>query len=280
MLFDEMRDCSAIVASRSVPFYMRKRKPRFPLPRAARALISASNSVRGVRGIQNRLHLAAKLMLEDVATRVAQRAEGARSVDSLPERGPFIYFPLHLDPEMTTVPLGGVFWNQLDAVQQLAVSLPANWTIVAKENPKQNGYARGMAFWHRLDRVPRTTLASRGVDSFRLIDGSRAVATVTGTAGWEALQVGKPVFHFGDAWYRSLPGARDARDPKVLSDIASATGPTQDELSRGLRRLSTTMGCGVVNSSYTKLVGSFSAEDNAELVAESFSRYLAACGSR
>jgi hypothetical protein len=39
-----------------------------------------------------------------------------------------------------------------------------------------------------------------------LIKQSRIVATVTGTAGWEALKFGKPVIYFGYALYREIPG--------------------------------------------------------------------------
>jgi capsule polysaccharide export protein KpsC/LpsZ len=39
-----------------------------------------------------------------------------------------------------------------------------------------------------------------------LIDNAVAVATVTGTAGWEAINRGTPAITFGSAWYRDAPG--------------------------------------------------------------------------
>ena len=36
--------------------------------------------------------------------------------------------------------------------------------------------------------------------NLKLIDKCKAVATITGTSGWEALIRGKPVLHFGYPW--------------------------------------------------------------------------------
>jgi hypothetical protein len=49
--------------------------------------------------------------------------------------------------------------------------------------------------------IPITT------DTYTLINRSQAVATITGTAGWEALLRGKPTLVFGYSWYRYAPGA-------------------------------------------------------------------------
>ena len=43
-------------------------------------------------------------------------------------------------------------------------------------------------------------------NSFDLIDNSRAVATITGSAGWEAACRSKPVLAFGYAWYLGCEG--------------------------------------------------------------------------
>jgi len=39
-----------------------------------------------------------------------------------------------------------------------------------------------------------------------------AVATLTGTTGWEALMKGKPVLSFGYAWYAGCEGVFSVRD--------------------------------------------------------------------
>ena len=64
-----------------------------------------------------------------------------------------------------------------------------------------------------------------GVPTLELIAKSRAVATITGTAGWEALQMGKPVICFGYAWYRSFPGVFrwDGLGIQTISDALNFT---------------------------------------------------------
>lgn len=121
----------------------------------------------------------------------------------------YVYFPLHLQPEMTTDTLGHAYCDQLLAIEELVRRLPDDVWVYLKENPKQTGRMREPSFLKRLAQIPRTRYLPIKTDSLDLIRGSEAVATVTGTAGWEALQMGKPVICFGSAWYRSLPGAFD-----------------------------------------------------------------------
>lgn len=124
----------------------------------------------------------------------------------LPDSVPYIYFPLHLQPEMTTSSLGSEYIDQMLAIERLSRKLPKGMIIVVKENPKQTDYQRPNNFFERLQAVPSAILVDTNLDTFSLIKNSMAIATITGTAGWEAINMGKPAIIFGVAWYESLPG--------------------------------------------------------------------------
>jgi hypothetical protein len=56
------------------------------------------------------------------------------------------------------------------------------------------------------------------LDTFKLIDNSCAVATLTGTVGFEAICRGKPVITFGLAPFRNAPGAIPVGDHYSTKD--------------------------------------------------------------
>lgn len=145
-------------------------------------------------------------------SRRAFRRYSALATTSIPAAD-FVYFPLHLQPERSTLPTGGSLSDQLHLVRMLAAALPDGWKLVVKEHPRQfrsstlSNHSRTPGFYEHLAQTPNVLLADIGTSSAELIDRARAVATVTGSAGWEAVQAGTPVLAFGYAWYLHAPGA-------------------------------------------------------------------------
>ncbi len=135
--------------------------------------------------------------------------------------GNFVYFPLHLQPEMTTSPLGGRYNDQILALECLRDFLPSTWKILIKENPYQTFYQRGPWFYQRIKSLPNVFLVSPETNTKSLILGSRFVATITGTAGYEALLAEKCALTFGKAWYNTLPGIFSYTKELSLDSILS-----------------------------------------------------------
>ena len=144
---------------------------------------------------------------------------------------PYIYIPLHLQPEMTTSALGGIYRDQLLMIEHLHRLLPTGWKILVKENPKQGPYARGPMFFHRFNRLESVSMVPSDTDTKLLAKNSKLVATVTGTAAWEAIQMGTPAITFGNAWYNSLPGITPY-DPNIDLVAVSQKVIDQETLSR------------------------------------------------
>jgi hypothetical protein len=125
---------------------------------------------------------------------------------------PYIFVALHYQPEQTTSPTGGVFVDQNLMVDMLARVVPAGWRVYVKEHPFQffpnslGERSRSVEFYDDLLAHPNVTLVPWSTSPFELTDRAKAVATVSGTVGVEAIIRGKPVLAFGYAWYRDCEG--------------------------------------------------------------------------
>ncbi len=120
----------------------------------------------------------------------------------------FIFFALHMQPEKTSMPLAKEFSDQLHAAKILVASLPTGWQLYIKEHPNQfnptfpaNSKFRSKQFYLELSSMPQVKLIAQDVPSKKLVLSSQIVATLTGSVGWEALRLGKPVIAFGESYY-------------------------------------------------------------------------------
>lgn len=124
----------------------------------------------------------------------------------------YLYFPLHYQPENTSCPLGETFVDQYLIIDMLSKYVPLGWKIYIKEHtsqwhPKMHGEcSRTTDFYDKVALLPNTQFVPISTPNFELIDHSKAVVTITGTAGWEAVVRGKPTLIFGHAWYKYCEG--------------------------------------------------------------------------
>ncbi len=186
---------------------------------------------------------------------------------------PYVYFPLHLQPEMTVDILGHRYADQLSAVEALRQILPEDVRIYVKENPKQTIYARESHFFKRLFSIPNTYYVNMNFNTYDLIKNSLAVATIVGTAGWEALRMGKPVIVFGYAWYRCFPGVFDWDKGVEWNDILKYKYD-KDILKKTTRDFSKYLNEGCVDRDYTELIENFNKTENAKKVVASILEYI------
>jgi len=188
----------------------------------------------------------------------------------------YVYFPLHLQPEMSTSALGGKYADQLLALERLSAMVPPGWLIYAKENPKQTSFQRGPLFYKRLDGMKNVRYIHKSVSTVDLMKHSQLVATITGTAGWEAITGGKKVIVFGRAWYRELPGVFEYHDELRISEVV-AHRFSHGELEREVATMLATMGTGVIygiKGFPAELVESFDFDRNVDLVTSSVAQII------
>tara|TARA_Y100000310_G_scaffold345042_1_gene461349 strand:- start:699 stop:1757 length:1059 start_codon:yes stop_codon:yes gene_type:complete len=119
----------------------------------------------------------------------------------------FIYFPLHFQPEASTNPMGGVYADQVLVAQLLASKLPEGVLLYIKEHPWESGWLlRDVEYYETLLDIPNVRLVARNVSTFTLREKCKATAVVTGTAGFESIFFGRPVFLFGHRFYQYMKG--------------------------------------------------------------------------
>lgn len=140
---------------------------------------------------------------------------------------PYLYFPLHYQPENTSCPLGEAFADQLLIIDMLSKCVPADWKIYVKEHssqwhPKLHGEcSRTTDFYDKISEIPNVQLIPISTPNFELIDHAQAVVTITGTAGWEAVVRGRPSLIFGHAWYKFCEGVFYIHSEETCRDALS-----------------------------------------------------------
>lgn len=129
-----------------------------------------------------------------------RRRHAERSWRSTPDDVPssFIYYPLHVDPEASTMVLSPWHTDQIAVIEALAKAAPAHMQIVVKEHAPMLG-RRPRGFYGQIAHMPRVTLLNASHSTFELIRKSQLTAVITGTAAWEALLLRKPTLIMGDS---------------------------------------------------------------------------------
>ena len=114
--------------------------------------------------------------------------------------------------------------DQLIIIKMLDDLLPDDYTLYVKEHPKQEISNRYIGFYSDILKTScKTTFVNEDTPSSELISHCKAVVTITGTAGWEALFKLKPVLLFGHNFYEYSQGVFQISNEKdcklAINDI-------------------------------------------------------------
>ena len=120
--------------------------------------------------------------------------------------GRYLYYPMHLQPEMTTSALGGRIYNDQFLVLGIVLEVASRLglSLVIKEHPMQCFSHRNLKAYSQILSRPDVHLAPRTCNSTTLLKGSSLVCTVSGTVGVESVYYRKPVICLGETWYKDL----------------------------------------------------------------------------
>ena len=157
-----------------------------------------------------------------VLDRVKRKLRNLRGVEDLYDKydtsKPFVFYPLHFEPELSVLLLAPFDTDQIVIVKRLAQSLPVGMHVYVKEHPQMTLY-RPRSFYKELKKIPNVKLLRPEISSFNIIRHSKLVAIITGAAGWEATLLGKPVITFGEVFYNALPSVANSTVPEKLPEL-------------------------------------------------------------
>lgn len=116
-------------------------------------------------------------------------------IDQIDPATPFVFFPLHFEPEASLLTDAVDSPSQLTIIDWLARGAPSGWRIVIKEHPTQ-GLRRPHGFWETIRRYPNVLVASKYEAGEALMERCAVLATINGTLGLQAAQQLKPAICF------------------------------------------------------------------------------------
>ncbi len=121
----------------------------------------------------------------------------------------YVIYPIHFQPEATTLVQAPMYLDQAALIQDIARSLPIGHRLYVKEHVSNRG-RRPMSFYDTLKAIPSVRLIGPDADTWSLIQNASAIAVITGTMGWEGVLFGKPVITFGNVFMNVLPHVHKA----------------------------------------------------------------------
>jgi hypothetical protein len=162
----------------------------------------------------------------------------------------FIYYPLHYQPEATTIPTGNNFSDQLEIIRLLSIILPKGIKLYVKEHPVYwkiknnynfNSYSpinefRSKSFYKEIVSMENVSLISHNIDTTKLIKMAKGVVSVSGTVIFEALILDKPALQFGEHHYLQFPNSFNANESGELKNFLKIIS-SDKKYSTGLPRV-------------------------------------------
>ena len=109
---------------------------------------------------------------------------------------PYVFYPLHTEPEQSLGQVSPEFFFQLAAIAALSRDLPAGAVLAVKEVPMACG-RRPDNFYDQILAFKNVVMLNIAIPGPEVIKRAKGVATIAGTAGLEAALMGKPVIAFG-----------------------------------------------------------------------------------
>lgn len=115
----------------------------------------------------------------------------------------YLFFPLHYEPEATISYFCEFNSDQAFLIGNISRCLKTDQILVVKEHPQQLGMLLTKRFQEVKKANANIVYLPGDISSIDVINKCKAIVTITGTAGYEGLMIGKPVFTLGKVFYNA-----------------------------------------------------------------------------
>jgi hypothetical protein len=137
----------------------------------------------------------------------------------------YVYMPLHLIPESSTLTMAPFYINELMVIEQVSKSLPVGWILYVKEHQSMLG-ERALKFYRKVNSLHNVKMVSVNYhrDPKPWIINSMGVITITGTSAYEAALLGKKSIVFGDVPFALIEGVTKIKSFEELPELIKSFG--------------------------------------------------------
>jgi hypothetical protein len=120
--------------------------------------------------------------------------------DNVNLKDKYFVFPLHMQPEASTLILAPFYVNQKECIINISKVLPVNTYLYVKEHKSALGQ-HNITFYKELKKYPNIKLISYKESMFSLIKNSLGTINLSSTVGLESLIIKKPTIVLGNVFY-------------------------------------------------------------------------------
>ena len=114
------------------------------------------------------------------------------------------YFPLHVPNDFALTLRSPIYLNQIDLIKRLLKNIPKHEFLYIKEHPARIGALNFIDAFKMLSKYNNLKILYPSINSYEILENCKSVITINSKTGYEALILNKPLFVFGESYYKKL----------------------------------------------------------------------------
>lgn len=132
----------------------------------------------------------------------------------------FVYFPLMYEPERGLLVAAPFHVNQIEAIKNIARSLPIDYELYVKDHPKMYSAGwRSTSYYKEIKNIFNVKFIHPSISNNEITKKCSLVITVGGTSSLEAAFHNKPSITFVKTEYSALPSVHELKNLEELPEI-------------------------------------------------------------